>query len=114
VSATPPTGDRRQAASSASAQPAPSDAEQLAELDHQADLLSGRETAINASLDNLQRQQNASGLQLRGDILAAQSRMRTYLAKAQAALVAQDLKNARKYLDLAEPEAEKIEKFLGR
>jgi serine/threonine-protein kinase len=114
VSATPPTGDRQPAASSASAQPAPSDAEQLAELDHRADLLSGRETAINASLDNLQRQQNASGLQLRGDILAAQSRMRTYLVKAQAALVAQDLKNARKYLDLAEPEAEKIEKFLGR
>jgi len=36
------------------------------------------------------------------------------LAKAQAALQAQDIRNARKYLELAEPEAEKIEKFLGR
>jgi serine/threonine protein kinase len=91
-----------------------SEADQLAELDHQADQLSSRETAIGASLDTLQRQQNAQGLQLRGDIVAAQSRMRTYLAKAQAALQAHDLKNARKYLDLAEPDAEKIEQFLGR
>ena len=62
--------------------PAPSEADQLAELDPQADQLSGRETAISASLDTLQRQQNA--------------------------------RNARKYLELAEPETEKFEKFLGR
>ena len=110
----PPPRDQQQADGREAAQAAPSEADQLAELDHQADLLSGREMAISASLDNMQRQQNAQGLQLRGDIVAAQTRMRTYLAKAQAALQAQDLKNARKYLDLAEPEAEKIEKFLGR
>ena len=110
----PPPRDQQQADGSEAAQPALSEAEQLAELDHQADLLSGRETAISASLDNMQRQQNEHGLQLRGDIVAAQTRMRTYLAKAQGALQARDLKNAKKYLDLAEPEAEKIEKFLGR
>jgi serine/threonine-protein kinase len=106
--------DRQQSDASADAQAAVSEEDQLAELDHQADLLSSRETAIGASLDTLQRQQNAQGLQLRGDIVAAQSRMRTHLAKAQAALQAKDLKNARKYLDLAEPDAEKIEEFLGR
>ena len=109
-----PVGGHQQDESGAGVPPAPSEADQLAELDRQADQLSGRETAISASLDTLQRQQNTHGLQLRGDIVAAQSRMRTYLAKAQAALQAQDIRNARKYLELAEPEAEKIEKFLGR
>ena len=109
-----PLGGHQQDESGAGVPPAPSEADQLAELDRQADQLSGRETAISASLDTLQRQQNTHGLQLRGDIVAAQSRMRTYLAKAQAALQAQDIRNARKYLELAEPEAEKIEKFLGR
>ena len=109
-----PVGGHQQDESGAGVPPAPSEADQLAELDRQADQVSGRETAISASLDTLQRQQNAHGLQLRGDIVAAQSRMRTYLAKAQAALQAQDIRNARKYLELAEPEAEKIEKFLGR
>ncbi len=106
--------DQQQDDTSAGAPSAASEEDQLAELDHQADQLSSRETAIGASLDTLQRQQNAQGLQLRGDIVAAQSRMRTYLAKAQEALQAHNLKNARKYLDLAEPDAEKIEKFLGR
>jgi len=109
-----PVGGHQKDESGAGVPPAPSEADQLAELDRQADQLSGRETAISASLDTLQRQQNTHGLQLRGDIVAAQSRMRTYLAKAQAALQAQDIRNARKYLELAEPEAEKIEKFLGR
>jgi serine/threonine-protein kinase len=109
-----PPRSEQQADGDTGAQQATSEADQLAELDHQTDLLSGRETAIGASLDGMQRQQNAQGFQLRGDIVAAQSRMRTYLTKAQAALQAHDLKNAKKYLDLAEPEAEKIERFLGR
>ncbi|PYU53933.1 MAG: hypothetical protein DMG56_28065, partial [Acidobacteria bacterium] len=88
-----PVGGHQQDESGAGVPPAPSEADQLAELDRQADQLSGRETAISASLDTLQRQQNTHGLQLRGDIVAAQSRMRTYLAKAQAALQAQDIRN---------------------
>lgn len=90
------------------------DAAQLEELEHQADQLSGREAAIDASLDSLQRQQTTQGLQLRGDMVAAQARLRTYLGKALEALQTQDLKSAKKYLALAEPEAEKIETFLGR
>ncbi len=74
-------GGHQQDESGAVVPPAPSEADQLAELDAQADQLSGRETAISASLDTLQRQQNAHGLHLRGDIIAAQSRMRTYSLK---------------------------------
>jgi|HubBroStandDraft_6_1064221.scaffolds.fasta_scaffold98325_2 hypothetical protein len=100
--------------SSVGAQAGAPNAAQLEELEHQADQLSGREAAIDASLDSLQRQQNAQGLQLRGDMVAAQARLRTYLGKALEALQTQDLKSAKKYLALAEPEAEKIETFLGR
>jgi serine/threonine-protein kinase len=93
--------------------PAP-DPAQVAAVEKEADQLAGREAAINASLDNLQRQENAQGLGLRGDMVAAQQRMQTYMNKAQAAVQAQDVQGARRYLDLAEPEVEKLEKFLGR
>jgi serine/threonine protein kinase len=103
----------QQADSSAIAQPPRPDPAQLEELDHEMDLLSSREIAIGSGLDHLQKQMSAQGLNLRGDILAAQARMRMNLGKAQAALQAHDAEKARKYLDLVSPDAEKIEKFLG-
>ncbi len=66
------------------------------------------------SLDGLKRQQAAQGYGLRGDIVAAEERMKTYLSKAEYFMQRQDAKSAKKYLDMAEPEIEKIEKFLGR
>src|SRR5882724_10151108 len=89
------------------------DPAQLAELDHEMDQISSREAAANASLDSFQRAQSAQGLQLRGDIVAAQQRMQAYAAKAQSALQAQDIENTKKYLELMETELGKIEKFLG-
>jgi uncharacterized protein YfaS (alpha-2-macroglobulin family) len=83
-------------------------------VEKEADQLSGREAAVNASLENLQRQMSAQGLGLRGDMVASQQRMQTYINKAQAAVQAQDVQGTRRYLDLAEPEVEKLEKFLGR
>ena len=62
----------------------------------------------------MRQQQAASGLGLRGDIASAQERMATYMAKAEAALHTNDARSTKKYLDLAEPEVEKLEKFLGR
>lgn len=83
------------------------------ELEKQFDQISTRANAVSSSLDTLQRQQASQGLNLRGDIAASQERLRTYVGKAQAAIQNQDPKNAQKYLDLAEPELERIEKFLG-
>ena len=85
----------------------------LAELDHEMDQITSRESAANASLDSFQRAQSSQGLQLRGDIVAAQQRMQMYGNKAQAALQAQDIENTKKYLALMEAELGKIEKFLG-
>jgi eukaryotic-like serine/threonine-protein kinase len=98
----------------AAKEPPRPDPAQLAELDHEMDQISSRQAAANASLDGFQRAQSAQGLQLRGDIVAAQQRMQVYAAKAQSALQAQDIENSRKYLDLMETELGKIEKFLGR
>jgi len=89
------------------------DPAQLAELDHEMDQISSREAAANDSLNSFQNAQSAQGLQLRGDIVAAQQRMQAYAAKAQSALQAHDIENTRKYLDLMETELGKIEKFLG-
>jgi len=96
-----------------STQPPRPDPAQLAELDHEMDQISSREEAANASLDSFQRAQSAQGLQLRGDIVAAQQRMQAYAAKAQSALQAQDIEKTKKYLELMETELGKIEKFLG-
>jgi hypothetical protein len=52
-------------------------------------------------------------MHLRGDIVATQQRMQAYLGRAQAAFQAQDVEGAKKYLELAETELAKIEKFLG-
>jgi hypothetical protein len=66
--ASQPSGDH-QAESQASTQPPP-DPAQIAALDHEMDQISSREVAAKASLDSLQREQSAQGLQLRGDIVA--------------------------------------------
>jgi hypothetical protein len=107
-----PAGDQTVGIQAAKEPPRP-DPARLAELDHEMDQISSREAAANASLDSFQRAQSAQGLQLRGDIVAAQQRMQVYAAKAQSALQAQDVENTRKYLDLMETELGKIEKFLG-
>jgi len=88
-------------------------AEQLEQLEKEVDQLSSRSGAINDSLDNLRRQQSADGFGLRGDIASAQESLKIHMAKAQQALQNQDVKSAKRYLDLAEPEVEKLEKFLG-
>jgi hypothetical protein len=107
-----PSGGQ-QAGSQPSTQPPRPDPAQLAELDHEMDQIFSRQAAANASLDSFQNAQSAQGLQLRGDIVAAQQRMQTYAAKAQSALQAQDIENMKKYLELMETELGKVEKFLG-
>ena len=106
--------DKKDAAANAPAPPPGPDPAEVAEVEQQLDQLGGREASLTASLDNLQQQQSSQGLGLRGDMVEARANMKTYLDKAQAAVQAQDVERARKYLRLAEAEVEKLEKFLGR
>ena len=97
----------------AQAQQAAAAAAQMEELEKQFDQISTRSNAVGASLDTLRQQQASQGLNLRGDVAASEERLHTYVNRAQAALQGQDVASAEKYLKLAEPELEKIEKFLG-
>ena len=101
-------------AADAAAQAKAEEAAQVEENEHRYDDIDSRSGAVSQSLDNLQKQQAASGYGLRGDIVSAQQRMKTDISKAQFAMQKQDTKNAKKYLDMAEAELQTLEKFLGR
>ena len=96
-----------------SSQPVPDTAE-LDAVEHEIDQLSSRAAAVNSSLDNLQRQQQASGYGLRGDIVSKQASMQASLAKAQEAIEHNDVARAKRYAAMTDADVEALEKFLGR
>jgi len=77
-------------------------------------LVGVRAAGIRSSLQSLQRSQAASGLNLRGDMQAAANLMNSYLDGADAALNAGDVAQAKSFLEKAEPQVQKLEKFLNR
>jgi len=100
--------------SQADAQAKADEAAAVEDNEHRYDDIDSRSAAVSQSLDNIQRQQAAAGYGLRGDIVSAQQRMKTYIAKAQSAMQKHDTQGAKKYLDMAEAELTTIEKFLGK
>ena len=106
---TPPTPQSDAAPVSPSG-PSPDD---LDKAEVEADKMNARAEAATNSVETLRKQQIAAGYNLRADIASSEERMQVYLAKGNAALKAQDLKNAQKYFDLADAELTKLEKFLG-
>jgi eukaryotic-like serine/threonine-protein kinase len=103
-----------QAAAAQAAADAQAKAAALKEAEQQADQLSGRAAAVSQSLGVLKSQQAAQGYGLRGDMVAAEQRMQTNMARAEAALQKQDAAEAKEYMDRAEPDVETLERFLGR
>jgi len=103
-------GPQENAAPAVSPGPTP---EEIAKAEDEADKLNVRAAAASHSVDTLRQQQTAAGYNLRADIASSEERMQLYLEKANAALKAEDLKNAQKYFDLADAELTKLEKFLG-
>jgi serine/threonine protein kinase len=85
----------------------------LQEVREQLVQLASRAGAVRNSLGNLKRSQAASGMSLRGDMASAESRMNYLLDGANSALNAHDAPAAKKFVDSAEVEVEKLEKFLG-
>jgi eukaryotic-like serine/threonine-protein kinase len=79
----------------------------------QLSLLGVRSASIRTSLQSLQRSQAASGLNLRGDMQEASNLMNTYLDGANAALRDGDTAQAASFMQKAERQIEKLEKFLG-
>jgi serine/threonine-protein kinase len=89
-------------------------AKELEELEDRMTPLAGRANAVKDSVEHLRQQQERAGYSLRHDISASFSSMDEYMGKAEAALNSRNPEAARKYMDLAEREIEKLEKFFGR
>jgi hypothetical protein len=110
------TGESSASAAAAAAEKAKAAelARQLDEVEHQIDQLTGRAGSISSSLDNLKRQQAASGYGLRGDMAEHESSMKLNLSKAQNAIEHNDLERAKRYAGMAETDIDSLERFLGR
>jgi hypothetical protein len=89
-------------------------AKELEELEDRMTPLGGRASAVKDSVENLRQRQQRAGYSLRHDISASLSSMEEYMGKAEAALNSRNPQAAKKYMDLAEREIEKLEKFFGR
>jgi serine/threonine-protein kinase len=88
-------------------------AEPIEEIEQDVDQTSSRAAAANETLDNMRSHLSSQGLGLRADIASSQELMKVNLEKARQALQNNDAKSARRYLNVAQSQMEKIEKFLG-
>jgi serine/threonine-protein kinase len=91
----------------------PSRAE-LQEVREQLSLLGVRASGVRSGLQGLQQSQAARGMNLRGDMVEARNLMNTYLDGSHAALREGDIAQANIFMQKAERQIEKLEKFLGR
>lgn len=94
--------------------PPPASASELEAASETLVKLHGRIDAANQSLTGMKQQMAAQGLGLRGDIVAAESRMYSYFQMADRALQNRDVASAQKNIERTEEELTKIEHFLGR
>jgi len=76
--------------------------------------LDARADSVRSGIDQLRRQQQAQGYDLRGDMVASLNRMNNSLREADRALNDGNLDIARDYMDRANAEMERLEAFLGR
>jgi serine/threonine-protein kinase len=76
--------------------------------------LEARADAALAGVDQIRSQQQAQGLDMRGDILAAMNRLHHQLDQAREALAQKDLETANESMKRADADTERLEKFLGR
>ena len=76
--------------------------------------LEARADAALAGVEQIRSQQQAQGLDIRGDILAAMNRLHHQLDQAHQALSGGDLDTASEYMNRADADTTKLEKFLGR
>ena len=99
---------------SAAAPPPPSaSAAELDQLQERYVQLDARSQAALKSVDRLRRQQEASGLGMRGDMEAADARLRSYMSASNQDVNGGRIAKGNQDLDKAEAELNTLEKFLG-
>jgi eukaryotic-like serine/threonine-protein kinase len=85
----------------------------LDELQERQILMATRVSAARSALDKLEREQSSMGLSLRGDMAGARQLMETRMVQAEAAIEAGNIEAAKQYLDQAESQLSKLERFLN-
>ncbi|MGH9585603.1 MAG: serine/threonine protein kinase [Acidobacteriaceae bacterium] len=70
--------------------------------------------AARSGVQQIRQQQQAQGLDIRGDILASMNRMNSYLNEANNALRQNDIQTANDNMDYAAKEISNLNTFLGR
>ncbi len=76
--------------------------------------LDARAQSALEGVQQIRTQQQAQGLDIRGDILSATNRVRNLMTQANSALARNDLEAANGYLERADHDVATLEKFLGR
>jgi eukaryotic-like serine/threonine-protein kinase len=97
----------------ATAPTAPSQ-EEMDQLNERMIQLGARANGAKASVERLRSEQAASGLGLRQDITSSMSRMEAYMEAADRSTQSGNVSSARKNMDQAEKEIERLEAFCGR
>ena len=111
-----PTTVAAPTSSGASQPPAPSGPTpgQMAEARQRFMNLEARADAAMAGVDQIRGQQQAQGLDIRGDILTAMNRLHQQLNEARQALGQRDFEAANESMNRADADTTRLEKFLGR
>ena len=112
AAAAPPAAQSTEAPIAPAGPPEPS-AQQVREARDRMMNMSARADSVRNGVQALRTQQQAQGLDIRGDILTSMNRMNGLLNEAQQSLNAKDLSTANEYMDRAEKEVVKLEAFLG-
>jgi serine/threonine protein kinase len=89
-------------------------AQQMNEARQEYNQLAIRVSSAKSGLNSIQQQMRRQGLDLRGDILEAESRMDYQMKEAMDSMRANDLAAAKTDMQMAERALETVEKFLGR
>lgn len=96
------------------AQPAPGPSStEIAQARTRMVQLGSEADAARNGIQQIRSQQQAQGLDLRGDILSSMSRMNSYINEANTALARNDIQSANDNMDRAEKELSTLNTFLG-
>ncbi|MBV8674040.1 MAG: serine/threonine protein kinase [Acidobacteriaceae bacterium] len=95
--------------------PAPGPSKQEIAQAHERMIQLGAEAdSVRAGIQQMRNQQQAQGLDMRGDVLASLSRMNSYMSEADHALSQNDIETAEAEMERAEKEIATLKSFLGR
>ena len=108
-----PTPQPPSANTTAQPSPGPSNQE-IAQARERMIQLGAQADAAREGIQQIRNQQQAQGLDLRGDMLASMNRMNAYMSEANNALKQNDLQAANDNMDRADKELATLNTFLGR